>query len=55
MQTWMRRFGLLACGLLAAALLSTGCAEREHREMKVSQEQQESDPEPVAPGEMIVE
>jgi hypothetical protein len=50
----MRRFGWLACGLLACALYA-GCAEREHREVRVEQEQHESEVEDVAPGEMIVE
>jgi len=54
MRAWYARLGLLVCSLLALVLV-IGCAEREHRKMTVIEEQQESEVQEEAPGEMIVE
>jgi hypothetical protein len=54
MTTWYRRLGFLACGL-ALLLALGGCRHREHRTMRVHQEQQEGEVQEVRPGEMVVE
>ena len=54
MLTWYRRLGLLLCGL-AVVLLLTGCHKREHREMKVHEEQREGEVHEQPQGEMVVE
>jgi hypothetical protein len=54
MYTWYRRLGLLACGLVVLVLLG-GCHKREHRKVRVHEEQQEGEVQEVHPGEMAVE
>lgn len=54
MRRWMNTVALLTCTVVLLLPLAA-CAEREHREVKVRQEQRQSDPQEVPPGEMIVE
>jgi preprotein translocase subunit SecG len=50
-----RRTWLLLGLLLALALLIGACAEREHRKVRLHEEQQEGEVVEEAPGQMIVE
>lgn len=50
----MWRLRALVCGLLALVVI-VGCNEPERREVKMREETRASDPQPVPPGEMIVE
>jgi len=54
MLTWYRRLGLLTCGL-AVLLLFAGCSKREHRTMRMHEEQREGEVQEERPGEMVVE
>jgi hypothetical protein len=54
MQSWFRHLFVVA-GLGTVLLLAAGCAEREHRKVRVTEEQHESEVVEEQPGEMVVE
>jgi len=54
MSTWYRRLGFIACGLVILLMLG-GCHKREHRKMRVHEEQREGEVQEAKPGEMVVE
>jgi hypothetical protein len=54
MLNWYRRLGFLAC-VVGVLLLLSGCHKREHREMRVHEEQREGEVHETHPGEMVVE
>ncbi|MBU0638600.1 MAG: hypothetical protein KKB50_07025 [Planctomycetes bacterium] len=54
MQTWIRRLALGLCTAVALFVLS-GCAEHEHRKVRVVEEQHEGEVVDEGHGEMVVE
>jgi hypothetical protein len=54
MYTWYRRLGFLACGLVIVLMLG-GCHKREHRTVRVHEEQREGEVHETRPGEMVPE
>jgi hypothetical protein len=54
MRSWYLRLGLIFCTLLLP-LTVVACSEDEHRETTMHEEQVEEDPQPVSPGQMVVE
>jgi hypothetical protein len=54
MYTWYRRLGLLTCGLVILLMLG-GCKKREHRHIRVHEEQREGEVQETRPGEMVPE
>lgn len=54
MYPWYRRLGLLLCGM-AVLLMLTACHKREHRSIKLHEEQREGEVHEQHPGEMVVE
>ena len=54
MYTWYRRVALAAC-VLVLVVAVTGCKKREHRKMRVHEEQQQGEVKEQHPGEMVVE
>jgi hypothetical protein len=54
MYTWYRRLGLLTCGLIILLMLG-GCHKREHRKVRVHEEQRAGEVQETRPGEMVPE
>ena len=54
MYSWYRRIALLTC-VLVLVVIVTGCKKREHRSMRMHEEQKQGEVQEQRPGDMVVE